>query len=266
MSWWSEIQYGLGILTKRALKDASGNHVELVGITGANGQVVDEDNPLPVALSSVDGSVTINADLVTADTAMIGAVEDAAVTNPAANGTLIALTKGIISKLADIAAVLAGYLTIRGYGFDVVDAPVTSIGAYAAGNVVGGYREIDVARVNDEPVLITGVQIACKANVTPNVRIVIFGAAPGASLANNVPYTLSAADVLCVRKTLSSVLLGASWSAHGATVKSLSLSPAPFVMKPIAGTKKIGYYLIDDTGVALASTSDIQVRFSGVGA
>lgn len=49
MTWWSEIQYGIGIFKKRSLRDAGGHHVELVAITGTGGLAVDEDNPLPVA-------------------------------------------------------------------------------------------------------------------------------------------------------------------------------------------------------------------------
>jgi hypothetical protein len=214
-----------------------------------------------VAFAGVRVQDMDNKRLPVSDPALLeaaGAADDAAVTNPASSGSVVALLKGVLSYLS-------GFLSVKGYGFDVLDAPSVTAGPYSAGDVMGGYREIEVARANDEPVLIIGVQIACKANVTPNVRIVIFGAAPDATLADNAVYTLSTANVLCVRKTLSSVLLGASWSSHGATVKSLSLSPVPFVMKPIAATKKIGYYLIDDTGVTLASTSDIQVRFSGVG-
>ena len=155
--------------------------------------------------------------------------------------------------------------SVSGYGFDVVDTPATTNGAYSAGDMIGGYRTVEVARANDEAVVITGVQVTFKAAVQPSVRVIIFGVTPVASLADNGVYSLDATDVLKVRKSLSSALLGASYTNHG-TPKSISLTPPPFVAKPIAGTKNIGYVLVDDTGVTLTSTADMQVRFSGLGA
>jgi len=230
-----------------------------------DGAFIEDSNPLPISIQGASGSVTINVD--EADLASLGAVGDAAYTDAtgAASGALVGLFKGAYVKLAAIASALVGYLLVRGYAFDVLDAPATTNGAYSVGDVIGGYREVDnIARANDELVLITGVQVVFKAAVQPNIRVVIFGVTPVATLADNAAYSLSAADVLTVRKSLSSLLLGASYTSHG-TPKSISLTPPPFVAKPIAGTKKIGYYLIDDTGVTLTSTADVQVRFSGLG-
>lgn len=158
----------------------------------------------------------------------------------------------------------SGSIKSGGYGFDLVDIPATTNGAYSAGDMIGGYRAVEVCEAIDEPVLITGLQVIFKAAVQPNIRAVFFGATPVASLADNGAYSLDATDVLKVRRTLSSVVLGATYNSHG-TPKSISLAPQPFVMKPIAGTKNIGYVLVDDTGVTLTSTADMQVRFSGMG-
>jgi hypothetical protein len=153
---------------------------------------------------------------------------------------------------------------MHGYGFDVVDSPTTTNGAYSAGDVIGGYRTVSLSRSPNEGVIITGVQVIFKAAVQPNIRIVLFGATPASTLADNAAYTLSAADSLCVRRTLSSLVLAATYANHG-TPKSISLTAPPFVMKPIVDGLTIGYYLIDDTGVTLTSTSDVQIRFSGLG-
>ncbi|WP_340645329.1 hypothetical protein [Phenylobacterium sp.] len=152
-----------------------------------------------------------------------------------------------------------------GYGFDIAASPATTNGAYAAGDVMGGFLEFTVANLNDAPVLITGIQVTFKAAVQPNLRAIFLSAAPSALLADNDPYTLTATNALLVRKSLSSVALGASYTSHG-TPKSISLAPNPFVMKPYSGGKKIGVYIIDDSGVTLTSTSDMQVRVSGLGA
>lgn len=153
----------------------------------------------------------------------------------------------------------------RGYAFDELVSPAVTNGAYSAGDVIGGFLQVDVAEEVDRPVLILGCQVIFKAAVQPNLRAILFGIIPASLLADNAAYSLSGADALCVRKSLSSVNLGASYTSHG-TPKSISLAPAPFVMKPISGTKKVGLYIVDDTGVTLTSTSDMQVRLSGLGA
>lgn len=152
-----------------------------------------------------------------------------------------------------------------GYGFDIAASPTTTNGAYSAGEVMGGFLEFEVANLNDAPVLITGVQVTFKAAVQPNLRAIFLSAAPAAALADNAAYSLSAADALLVRRSLSSTVLGAAYTSHG-TPKSISLVPQPFVMKPYVGGKKIGLYIVDDSGVTLTSTSDMQVRVSGLGA
>lgn len=156
-------------------------------------------------------------------------------------------------------------IAARGYAFDEPIVPAVTNGAYSAGDVIGGYMEFAVAEEIDRPVVILGCQVIFKAAVQPNLRAILFGVAPASALADNAAYSLSGADSFGVRKSLSSVNLGASYTSHG-TPKSISLAPAPFVMKPISGTKKIGLYIVDDTGVTLTSTSDMQVRLSGLGA
>jgi hypothetical protein len=217
-----------------------------------------------------DASATNQTSQITQETAIntvLGVKGDAK--SAATDTTAISHTsilKQVSASIQAAAASVAGYLTTRGYGFDVVDGPTTTNGAYSAGDVIGGYRTVSLARANDEPVMITAVQVVFKAAVQPNIRVVLFGATPGSTLADNAAYSLSAADSLTVRRSLSSLVLGAAYTTHG-TPKSISLvPPAPIVMSPISGGQTIGYYLIDDTGVTLTSTTDVQVRFAGLGA
>lgn len=154
---------------------------------------------------------------------------------------------------------------ITGGGFDVPVSPSTTSGAYSPGDVIGGFIEFTVAENNDAPVLVTGVQVTFKAAVQPNLRLIFMGGTPASALADNAAYSQSATDSLLVRRSLSSLLLGASYTTHG-TPKTISLAPPPFVMMPFTGTKKIGVYVVDDTGVTLTSTADMQVRVSGLGA
>lgn len=165
---------------------------------------------------------------------------------------------------ASSAATSTAPMYTAGYGFAVTSAPATTNGAYSAGDVIGAYSTVTLSAINDAPVLITGVQVTLKAALSPNIRVVLFGATPAATLADNAAFTLSAADSLTVRKTLSSLVLGATWFTFG-TPKSMYLADRPFVINPISGTKTIGFYVIDDTGVTLTSTSDMQVTFFGTG-
>lgn len=159
---------------------------------------------------------------------------------------------------------LAGLL---GGGFDVVVAPAVTPGAYQAGDVQGGLLSFDLSAYGiaaDRAVQIMGVQVAYKSAVQPDIRVVFIQADLSAPLADNAAYTLATvADVFKVRKTVSSTELGSVWKSHG-TPKTLSMSPPPFIMKPYAGTSIIKCYLVDDTGVTLGSTSDLQVRISGM--
>lgn len=148
--------------------------------------------------------------------------------------------------------------------FDIAKSPLVTAGAYAAGEVMGGLMEFEVAAENGKSVLITGVQVIFKAAVQPALRAVFFNAAPTAML-DNAAYALAAGDAFKARRTLTSTLHGEGYVSHG-TPKSISLTPpSPFVMAPYAGLKTIGLCLVDDTGVTLTSTGDLQVRISGLG-
>lgn len=112
---------------------------------------IDDANPLPTKLISVGGAVTISADLVSADTAMLGTVSDATYTDAtgAASGTLIALLKGVFGKLA--APLTAGGLNIRATGQIVKPADATqySLNDHLANSLTAGSvtpMELQVAR------------------------------------------------------------------------------------------------------------------------
>jgi hypothetical protein len=160
---------------------------------------------------------------------------------------------------------LGGYQTARGYGFYVID-PMTGLATSvrSPGNVIGGYRTVSLARVADEKFMITAVRVVFKSAVTPAIRVTLFSATPGATLADNAAYAISAGDIFSTRRTLSSAVLGAAYESHG-TPKTITLTPAtPIVTAPIPGSTNIGYYLVDDTGVTLTAT-DAQVSFAGTG-
>lgn len=217
---------------------------------GLTGVIIDDTYPLPT--KSMGGAAASGA---------------AASGNPERIGGKYELVPTAVDDgdVSDIKVDAYGRMLVGGYAFDVTDAPTVTNGAYTAGDVIGGYRTVSLARVNDEAFMITGVQVAFKAAVTPNIRVIIFGGTPDATLADNAAFTLSAANALLVRRSLSSSLLGVTYNSLG-TPKEVSLvPPLPIIMKPISGGRTIGYYLVDDSGITLTSTSDMQIRFTGAG-
>lgn len=147
-------------------------------------------------------------------------------------------------------------------GFDVAIAPPVTAGLYTANDIMGGLMTFPVARVSGAKIVIKGVQIACKANVTPILILVLFNADPAATTkTDNAPYALAAADVF---KVIASVeFVAADWTDHGA-VHDLRRDNLEIVANPAAAAENIYALLIDGTGVTLASTSDIQVRLRGL--
>lgn len=155
----------------------------------------------------------------------------------------------------------------RGWGFDVAVTPTVTNGAYSAGDIMGALMTFaNVARAIDEPIVVTGVQISCKAAVVPSLTLVLLNADPtNTTKTDNAAYSLNAADAFKVIKALPLVTLGAAWVDHG-TPNTLSLDNLGIVCKPVSGGRDIYGLLVDGTGVTLTSTSDIQVRLRGIGA
>jgi hypothetical protein len=220
----------------------------------------------------------------------LGAKADAAVSNPASTASLVALTKGqltltgavnetapgtdtassglngrlqrIAQRLTDLITAVGGYLTVRGYGFDVAVTPTVTNGAYSAGDIMGALMTFTVARANDEPVIITGAQVSCKADVKPALTLVLFNADPSSTTkTDNAAWSLNAADAF---KVIGSIPFGSVWTDHG-TPNTIRADNLGIVAKPVSGGQAIYGILIDATGVTLTSTSDIQVRLRGLG-
>lgn len=148
--------------------------------------------------------------------------------------------------------------------FDVVVAPAVTAGAYTAGDIMGGLLTFNVSKIAENPVLITGIQVACKAAVEPNLRLILFSANPSntANLDDNDAYSLAAADAFKVITVID--LSGETWIDHG-TPNTIEKTNLGIVADLVSDTGALYALLIDDTGVTLASTSDIQVRLRGLG-
>ncbi len=145
--------------------------------------------------------------------------------------------------------------------FDVAVVPATAAGAYSAGDIMGALLEFaGVAQFAGQAVMITGVQVASKVAVNPALTLILFNADPSATTkTDNAAYSLNAADVF---KVIAAVPL-VSFYDHG-TPNTWRTDGLAIVAKPV-GTSLYGL-LIDNTGVTLASATDLQVRVRGVAA
>ena len=147
--------------------------------------------------------------------------------------------------------------------FDEVVAPTVTDGAYSAGDIMGGLLTFNVSKIAENPVLITGVQVVCKAALEPNLRLILFSADPDSTTqTNNAAYSLNADDAFKVISVID--LSGETWSDHG-TPNTIEKTNLGIVADLVSETGSIYALLIDDTGVTLTSTSDIQVRLRGLG-
>jgi hypothetical protein len=151
------------------------------------------------------------------------------------------------------------------YGFSVVSAPAVSAGAYSAGDIMGALMEFEVCPIPGQEVILTGIEIALKAAVTPSLQLVLFAEDPTATTkTDNAAYSLNVADVFKVIKSIGLNAFGAILTDHG-TPNTISLDGLAIVMRPANTSRKIYALLVDLTGVTLTSTSDLQVRLRGLG-
>lgn len=143
-------------------------------------------------------------------------------------------------------------------GFDVTVTPTVTNGAYSAGDIMGALMSFRVG-VNNA-VIVNEIVVMIKAAVTPTLNFVLLTADPASTTkTDNAAYSLNAADAFKVRKTIPVTTL----YDHG-TPNEYSSGQVNVVVAPAGGTDTLYGLLIDGTGVTLTSTSDIQVRMTGI--
>lgn len=143
-------------------------------------------------------------------------------------------------------------------GFDVTVTPTVTNGAYSAGDIMGALMTFPTGWTG--ALIVNEVSVMIKAAVTPALTFVLLTADPAATTkTDNAAYSLNAADAFKVRKAIPVTVL----YDHG-TPNEYSSGTINLVATPAGGDDKLYGLLIDGTGVTLTSTSDIQVRLSGV--
>ena len=143
-------------------------------------------------------------------------------------------------------------------GFDVPVTPTVTSGAYSAGDIMGGLLSFPTGTIG--AVIVNEVQVMLKAAVTPSLNFVLLTADPTSTTkTDNAAYSLNAADAFKVRKTIPVSTL----YDHG-TPNEYSSGGVNIIVTPGGGSDILYGLLIDGTGVTLTSTSDVQVRLTGV--
>jgi len=193
---------------------------------------------------------------------LTGAVTETAPGTDTASSGLNGRLQRVAQRLTDLITAVGGYLTTRGYGFDVAVTPTVTSGSYSAGDIMGALMTFTISRANDEPVVIMGAQVACKADVAPTLTLVLFNADPTSTpKTDNAAWSLNAADAF---KVIATIPFGSTWVDHG-TPNTICADNLHIVASPVSGGRAVYGILVDATGVTLTSTSVIQVRLRGVG-
>jgi hypothetical protein len=148
--------------------------------------------------------------------------------------------------------------------FDAAVVPTVTAGAYSAGDIMGALLSFTVG-TSAKPVILQEVHVALKAAVTPSLTLVVLNADPtNTTKTDNAVYSLHVDDVFKVRASIPINALGGYLTDHG-TPNTIRVGNLAIPMAPSAAGILYGL-LIDNTGVTLTSTSDIQVRLCGLGA
>lgn len=187
------------------------------------------------------------------------------IASPATEATLAAQSAKLPASLGQKAATTSLAVVPASSGFDIVVAPTVTNGAYSAGDIMGALMTFTLTGLaNDEPFMLNELQFSFKSAVTPSLLAVILSADPTATTkTDNAVYSLAAADVFKVRAALPVNSLGGYLTDHG-TPNTIRLPAINLVMNPVSGTNTFYMLLVDLTGVTLTSTSDLQVRASGM--
>lgn len=146
--------------------------------------------------------------------------------------------------------------------FDVAVTPTVTAGAYSGGDIVGDLLTFPVLQIPNNPILISGVLVTCKAAVTPDLRLVLFNGNPtNTTTTDNAAYSLNTGDMDHVLGVVD--LSTETWSDHG-TPNTINKESIGLIADLAADSVNLYGLLIDDTGATLTSTSDITVRVRGI--
>lgn len=145
-------------------------------------------------------------------------------------------------------------------GFSIVTQPTVTSGAYSAGDIMGGLLTFTTGMKANRPLIINEVTVMFKSAVTPSLNFVLLTDSPtSTTTTDNAAYSLNTADAFKVRKTIAV----STFYDHG-TPNEYSTGAINLIMRPGLDSSNVYGLLIDGTGVTLTSTSDVQVRITGL--
>jgi hypothetical protein len=147
-----------------------------------------------------------------------------------------------------------------GEQFESILVPTVSTSPqYTAGDIVGGLLTFtNVGRVANGKVSLQTVEVTIKSNVTPNMRLILFSADPTSTTkTDNAALAVNAADVFKLRGSIGI----AGW----VNLNTAKFAQATGIARPYTTDASNNLYaiLVDDTGVTLGTTTDVQVRIAG---
>jgi hypothetical protein len=228
-----------------------------LGASGTDGGFVSATNPMPSSVAD-GGNVTV------------GSKADAAVTNPASSGSLIALIKGLFTGIV----LAAGNATLGAmYSACSVTAGSTvtrqaNTTAYAIGQLISAYAS--AANVNANPVAIgaarganvTTAAVRCRLTKTGTgtgnayFRVHFWNAAPtvangdAGNFSANLDSTYCGSfDVNCTKQGS-----GGCWGAGNPT------DGVAVVFSPVTGTSNL-YYLIEARGAYTPASGEVFTAY-----
>ena len=131
-----------------------------------------------------------------------GARADAAVTDPAASGTVVGLLKGILTRvnllLTGIGILPKTASTSDGYGAATTVTRPANTTAYTALDTVGGAVDLGVMGPSAGRVLLESVSLDIRIAAVPagmaNMRLALYSATPPSAIADNGAWTWAVAD------------------------------------------------------------------------
>lgn len=150
---------------------------------------------------------------------------------------------------------------ISNHSFKQTAALVTTNGAYAADDYVGGLITLtDIARVALGGVLIQSVAVQFKSTQSTALTLLIFDADPDSTtIADNGALVIAAADIFKVKAAIP-ISQYADLGANGVIAEVTDLN---LLVKPAAG-RTLYAVLVTDEIITLGSTADVSVDIKGL--
>lgn len=180
-----------------------------------------------------------------------GAKADAAVTNPAASASEIALLKGLLTVMATLT-------NVGGFSQSIKDTTAISASPdYSIGDAVGAKRTLLNAVRTPGTAILEDIVILDRANQKPGLEIIIFDADPtAATITDNAAFVFSTDDL----KVVARVTVNTS---DYITINSKAIAHIPNLGRLVKAASGTTLYaaIVATTAYNAAAVDDLQVIY-----